>query len=89
DGVADQVAGGAQHAYGRAKSIIGEVIDSAPELAEDAKDRLRAAGERAADTAQKTGKAAVETVRETPAIWALAAALGGYALAWFVHGRRS
>lgn len=89
DGVVDQVAGGVQHGYGRAKSIIGDAIDSAPELAEEARDRLKAAGEQAADIAQKQGKAAAETVRDTPAIWAVAAALGGYALAWFVHGRRA
>lgn len=98
DGVVDQVAGGAQHAYGRAKSILGDAIDSAPELAEEARDRLkdageraavaaRAAGERTADAAQKGGRVAVETVRDTPVLWALAAAMGGYAIAWLVHGR--
>ncbi len=88
DGVIDQVAGGAQHGYGRAKAIIGDAIDSAPELAGEARDRLKAAGEQAADRAQRGGKVAAEAVRETPVVWALAAALGGYALAWFVHGRR-
>lgn len=87
DGVVDQVAGSAQHAYGRAKSVIGDAIDAAPELAGEARDRLKAAGERAADTAQKGGKVAVDTVRDTPALWALAAALGGYAVAWLIHGR--
>ena len=89
DGVVDQVAGGVQHSYGRAKSIIGDAIDGAPELAEEARDRLKVAGERAADSAQKGGKVAVDTVRDTPALWALAAAMGGYAIAWFVHGRRA
>ncbi|KQR82387.1 CsbD family protein [Sphingomonas sp. Leaf343] len=88
DGVVDQVAGGAQHAYGRARSIVGDAIDSAPELADEARDRLKAAGERAADAAQKGGKAAAETVRDTPTLWALAAALTGYGLAWMIHGRR-
>ena len=88
DGVVDQVAGGAQHTYGRVKSIVGDAIDGAPELAEEARDRLKAAGEQVADVAHKQGKVAAETVRDTPALWALAAALGGYALAWFVHGRR-
>lgn len=89
DGVVDQVAGGAQHAYGRARSIVGDAIDSAPELADEARDRLKAAGERVADGAQKGGKAAVQTVQDTPLLWAAAAALAGYGLAWLVHGRRA
>lgn len=89
DGVVDQVAGGAQHTYGRAKSIIGDALDTAPELAEEARDRLKAAGEKAADVAQKNGKVAVEAVRDTPALWALAAAMGGYAVAWLIHRRRA
>ena len=88
DGVLDQVAGGVQHSYGRAKSIIGDAIDSAPELAYEARDRLKAAGERVTETAQKTGKAAAHSVQDTPLLWAAAAALAGYGLAWFVHGRR-
>ncbi len=88
DGVVDQVAGGAQHAYGRARSIVEDAIDSAPELADEARDRLKAAGSRIADGAQKGGRAAAQTVEDTPVLWAVAAALGGYALAWFVHGRR-
>ncbi|WP_380784593.1 CsbD family protein [Sphingomonas sp. R86521] len=88
DGVVDQVAGGAQHAYGRAKSIVGDAIDSAPELAEEARDRLKAAGERIADSAQKNGTIAAQTVQDTPMLWALAAGLTGYAIAWLVHGRR-
>jgi uncharacterized protein YjbJ (UPF0337 family) len=88
DGVVDQVAGGTQHAYGRAKSIVGDIVDSAPELADEARDRLKAAGERATDAAQHGGKVAVDTVREQPAIWALAAGVAGYALAWFIHARR-
>lgn len=88
DGVVDQVAGGAQHTYGRAKSIVGDAIDSAPELVEEARDRLKAAGERVADGAQKGGRAAARTAQDQPVIWAVAAALVGYGLAWFVHGRR-
>ncbi len=88
DGVVDQIAGGAQHTYGRAKSIVGDAIDSAPALAEDARDRLKAAGEAVADSAQKGGKVAAQTVQDQPVIWALAAAAVGYGLAWLVHGRR-
>jgi uncharacterized protein YjbJ (UPF0337 family) len=88
DGVVDQVAGAVQHGYGRARSVVGDAIDSAPELAEEARDHLKAAGERVADTAQKSGKAVAQTVQDTPLLWAVAAALAGYGLAWFVHGRR-
>lgn len=88
-GVVDQVAGGAQHTYGRARSIVEDAIDSAPDLADEARDRLQSAGERVADGAQRGGKAAAQTVQDSPALWAVAAALGGYALAWFVHGRRA
>ncbi|MEG8038809.1 CsbD family protein [Sphingomonas sp. LR60] len=88
DGVVDQVAGAAQHTYGRARSVIEDAIDSAPELADEARDRLKVAGERVVDGAQRGGKVAAQTVEDSPVLWALAAALGGYALAWFVHGRR-
>ena len=88
DGVVDQVAGAVQHGYGRARSVVGDAIDSAPDLADEARDRLKDTGERVADAAQKGGKVAVRTVQDTPALWALAAALAGYGLAWFVHGRR-
>lgn len=88
DGVVDQVAGGAQHTYGRAKSIVGDAIDSAPELAEEARDRLKATGERVAESAQKGGRAAAQTVQDKPVVWALAAAAVGYGLGWAIHGRR-
>ncbi len=88
DGVVDQVAGGAQHAYGRARSIVEDAIDSAPELAEEARERLKAASERIAESAQNGVRVAARTVQDEPAIWVLAAALAGYGLAWFVHGRR-
>jgi uncharacterized protein YjbJ (UPF0337 family) len=88
EGVVDQVAGGVQHAYGRAKSIVDDVVDSAPELAQESGDRLKAAAANASNAAQHGGKVAVDTVREQPAVWALAAGVAGYALAWLVHGRR-
>lgn len=88
DGVVDQVAGGAQHGYGRARSIVNDAIDSAPELAEEARDRLKTAGEKVADTAQKGSVAVARTVQDTPVVWALAAVVAGYGLGWLVHGRR-
>ncbi len=87
DGVVDQVAGGAQHTFGRAREIVADAIDSAPDLAAEARDRLKAAGTRVADGAERGGRATVRTVEDNPLIWALAAAVGGYALAWLIHGR--
>ncbi len=89
DGIVDQFAGGAQHAYGRARSIVGDAIDGAPALADEARDRLMDAGERIAHAAQKNGKAAAQTVQDIPVLWAVAAALAGYGLAWFIHARRA
>lgn len=89
DGVVDQVAGGAQHTYGRAKSIIGDAVDAAPALAEDAADRLKAAGSRVADSAQRGGSIASQSLQNAPALWAAAAGIAGYGLAWLVHGRRA
>ncbi len=88
DGVVDQIAGGARHLYGRARSVMHDAIDHAPELVDDARDRLRSASSRAADQARHGGRIANDTVRDTPLLWAAAAALGGYALAWMIHGRR-
>lgn len=88
DGIIDQIAGGAQHTYGRVRSIVGEAIDTAPELADEARDRLKAAGGRVADTAHKSGQVAAQTIHDSPVLWAVAAALAGYGLAWFVHARR-
>ncbi len=88
DGVVDQVAGATQHTYGRARSIIGDAVDSAPELAEEARDRLKDVAQTAAEAARRGGHAASQTIQESPVLWAVAAAIGGYALAWFVHGRR-
>lgn len=88
DGVVDQVGGGVQHAYGRAKSIADDLVDSAPELADEGRDRLKAAADRAVDVTQQGGRVAVDAVREQPAVWALAAGVAGYALAWLIHGRR-
>lgn len=88
DGIVDQVAGGARHLYGRARSVLHDAVDSAPELIDEARDRLRSTSARAAHQARKGGHVANDTVRDTPLLWVAAAALGGYALAWAVHGRR-
>lgn len=89
DGVVDQVAGGVQHTFGRAKEVIGDAIDSAPELAEEARERLKAVGEHVSKSAQKGSKAATRTVGNQPLLWPLAALAAGYGLAWLIHGRRT
>lgn len=88
DGVVDQVAGSAQQVYGRARSLVSDAIRSAPDLAGEAGDRLKAAGERVAETARRGGRATARSVEDSPVLWAVLAAAGAYALAWFVHGRR-
>ncbi len=87
DGVVDQVAGGAQHLYGRARSIVEDAIDTAPELADAAHERLAKAGRQAAEAAGKAGSATADAARDNPILWAVAAAMGGYALGWLIHGR--
>lgn len=89
DGVKDQVAGGAEHLFGRAQSIAGDVADATPGLIEEAREKLGDAAERSAHAARRGTRAAADMVRGNDRIaWALAAALGGYALAWALHGRR-
>ena len=88
DGVVDQVAGGAQHSYGRVRAIVEDAIDSAPALAESARDTLKTAGRQVADTAHKGGTAAARTVEDSPLLWAVGAAILGYGFAWLLHGRR-
>ena len=89
DGVVDQVAGGLQHSYGRAKSIIDDAVDSAPELVDEARDRLKEVGNRVARVLQKSSETAVQTVRDAPMLWVTAAAIAGYGIARLVHGRRN
>lgn len=82
DGIVDQVAGGAQNLYGRAKEKVKDVIDDAPGALADAGDKVR-------DVAQQGRTVASEQVKQNP--WALVAAAGvvGYALSWLVHGKRA
>jgi|GEM_PF-1667770 len=89
DGVVDQVAGAAQNKYGKARSAVEDIVDGAPELAEEAKNRLQDAGRRSVDAADRGRQAVAKSVSDVPAVWAAAAAAGGYALAWLVHGRRA
>lgn len=88
DGVVDQVAGGAQNLYGRAKSAIDDIVDGAPELADKLGSEARDAGERAADVARRGARSAQDSAKEAPLLWALGAAAIGYGIAWFVHGPR-
>jgi uncharacterized protein YjbJ (UPF0337 family) len=88
DGVVDQVAGGAQNLYGRAKSAIEDVVDGAPELAEKVRSDARDAADGAADAAKRAARSAQASAEDAPVLWALGAAAIGYGIAWLVHGRR-
>ncbi|BCA62307.1 hypothetical protein HMP09_1541 [Sphingomonas sp. HMP9] len=88
DGVVDQVAGGAQNLYGRAKSAIEDAVDGAPELADKIGSEAREAGDRAADAARRAASTAQASAKDAPVLWALGAAAIGYGLAWLVHGQR-
>jgi uncharacterized protein YjbJ (UPF0337 family) len=88
DGIVDQVAGGAQHTYGRVKSVVEDAIDAAPELANEAREHLEGAGKWVSTTAQQSGREAVRSVRETPVAWIVGAAAAALGLAWFIAGRR-
>jgi hypothetical protein len=68
--------------------VIAHAIGAAPDLAQEARDRLSDAGERIAGATKRHGAEAARTVRETPLLWAAGAALAGYALGWLVHARR-
>ena len=101
DGVVDQVAGAAQNMVGRAQSVAEDAIDAAPDFADKARESLSNAADRSLDAARdgldqardkaREGKDVVaRAVGENPiAAWAVAAALGGYALGWLIHGRRA
>lgn len=88
DGVVDQAVDDVQHAYKRAKSITGDVGGSVPRLAGQARDQLRAAGEHATAAVKHGGEVTISTVRERPAIWAVAASLAAVGVASFIHARR-
>lgn len=103
DGLVDQVAGGAQNLYGRAKERVQDAIDDAPAAFADASDKVRDAAqqgrervldathqgrEKARELAQQGRAVASEQAKQNP--WALVAAacVVGYALSWLVHGKR-
>ena len=82
DGIVDQVAGGAQNLYGRAKDRVQDIIEDAPDMLNDASDKVR-------DAAQQGRAVANDQMRSNP--WMLAAAVGvvGYAVSWLIHGQRA
>ena len=88
DGVVDQVAGGAQNLYGRAKSAIEDAVDGAPELADKIGSEAREAADRTADAARRAAATAQASAKDAPVLWALGAAAIGYGVAWLVHGQR-
>ncbi|KQS48983.1 MULTISPECIES: CsbD family protein [unclassified Sphingomonas] len=88
DGVVDQVAGGAQNLYGRAKSAVEDIVDGAPELSYKLGSEARHAADRTAKVARKGAQTAQDSAKDAPLLWALGAAAIGYGLAWLVHGQR-
>ncbi|KTW02280.1 CsbD family protein [Sphingomonas sanguinis] len=92
-GVTDQVAGSAEHLFGRAQSVAGEVADATPSLIEEARERIGDAADRSLAAARRGSGKAAEAVRanngNNGVVWAVVAALGGYALAALVHGRQN
>ncbi|MBW6525082.1 CsbD family protein [Sphingomonas sp. RHCKR47] len=53
NGVVDQVAGGAENLYGRARGIAEDAVDAAPGFVDEAKERLGDAADRARDVADR------------------------------------
>ncbi len=88
DGVVDQVAGGAQNLYGRARSAVEDIVDGAPELADKIGSEAREAADRTTEAARRAARAAQASAEDAPVLWAIGAAAIGYGIAWFVHGRR-
>ncbi|WP_230483211.1 CsbD family protein [Sphingomonas sp. Leaf21] len=88
-GVKDQVVGGAEHLYGRAQSVAGNIADATPSLIEEARERTGDALERSRDLATREGRRAADAVRgNSAAAWAVGAAVLGYAIGALIHGRR-
>jgi uncharacterized protein YjbJ (UPF0337 family) len=89
DGVVDQVAGAAENLYGRAQSVAEDAIDAAPHLAAKGRDAVADAADRTAEAARHGTRVVARSLDERPVLWAAAAAAGGYALAWLIHGQRA
>ncbi len=92
-GVTDQVAGSAEHMFGRAQSVAGDIADATPSLIEEARERIGDATDRSVAAARRGSDKAVQAVRanngNNGVVWAVVAALGGYAVAALIHGRRN
>ncbi|WP_315763781.1 CsbD family protein [Sphingomonas sp. Y38-1Y] len=84
-GVVDQVAGSAEHLFGRVKSIAEDAADATPGLIEAARDRVEDAAHRSAHVARK---AAHKAKGEPLWIGTAVAAIAGYAIGALVHRRR-
>ena len=89
DGIVDQVAGAAENLYGRAQSVAEDAVDAAPHLAAQGREAVTDAADRAAEAARHGKRVVARSLDEQPVLWAaVAAAAGGYALAWLIHGQR-
>lgn len=88
DGVVDQVAGAMQHSYGRVVSVAEDAIDTAPGAISDAIDDVRSRAAPVVAATKDGASSLADEVRSNPGLWAVAAALGGYALGWLIHRPR-
>jgi ElaB/YqjD/DUF883 family membrane-anchored ribosome-binding protein len=77
----DQVRGGAQNLYGKARLQFRDLAEDAPYLARQTGDRLRGAAKRGARVAD-------DGVRDHPFLIAAVAGVSGYLLSRLIHGRR-
>jgi ElaB/YqjD/DUF883 family membrane-anchored ribosome-binding protein len=82
DGVLDQVVGGAQTIYGRARVQFRD-------LAEDAPFRAKQTGDRIRQVARRGARVADDNVRDHPFVLAAIAGVSAYLVAWLVHTRRA
>jgi len=69
----------------RAHDIADRATDRAHDMADRASDRAHDAGA----VAGHGGRAANAAVANSPAMWAIGAAISGYLLGWLIHGERA
>ena len=81
-----------------AKERLGDAAEAIGDAAHRAADQTREAAGHAADAAQRFAgqagdaarrgtKSANQAMSTNALIWALGAAIGGYAIGWLIHGR--
>jgi uncharacterized protein YjbJ (UPF0337 family) len=83
----------ARHTLGDAAARVSErahdIADRATDRAHDMADRASDRAHNAGAVAGRGGRAANAAVANSPAVWAIGAAVGGYLLGWLIHGERA